>query len=66
MIKRIKIWIFNKQFNRYYEALLLGELYGIKIKLLLKLKKDKNEYLNNYLYNGISFYKQMLNEVESL
>ena len=50
-VKR-KIRMFEKEFDRYYTGLLLGELYDTKIKLLAHMKNNKELYLKNYLEQG--------------
>lgn len=59
MIRKIKTWWFNKQFDRYYNGLLLGELYNEKIKLLSDMTNNRELYLKRYLEKGVSLYRQI-------
>jgi len=56
-----KIRKFEREFDRYYTGLLLGELYDTKIILLTRMKNNKELLLKNYLEKGQSVSLQLNN-----
>lgn len=64
IIRKIKIWKFNKDFDRYYNGLLMGgDLYDAKVKLLSDMKNNKALYLENYLTKGVSISNQLTSRI---
>ena len=47
--RKRKIRKFEREFDKYYTGLLMGDLYDAKIRLLTKMKKDKHLWLKKYL-----------------
>jgi hypothetical protein len=64
-MKRIRTWIFNRQFHTlYYGLLMTGELYNAKVDLLTRLKENRGEYLRKYLSDHISLFTQVYTELK--
>ncbi len=54
-----KIKKFEREYDKFFTALLLGELYNQKVKLLTEMKRNKEQWLKKYLDNGQSVYSQI-------
>ena len=65
-IMKRKIRNFEREFDRYYTGLLLGELYDAKIILLTRMKKNKELLLKNYLEQNQSVSHQLDNMVSKI
>ncbi len=66
MVIRNKTRKFNREFDRYYNSLLMGELYDAKVNLLTDMKDNRESYLKKYLETGMSVNSQILAFINSL
>lgn len=57
-VKR-KIRKFESEFDKYYNGLLMGDLYDAKVRLLTKMKKEKDLWLKKYLENNLPVSRQI-------
>jgi hypothetical protein len=57
--RKRKIRKFEREFDKYYTGLLIGDLYDAKIRLLTKMKKDKHLWLKKYLETKQSVPRQI-------
>lgn len=50
---------FEREFDKYYTGLLMGDLYDAKVRLLTKMKNEKHLWLKKYLENKLSVSRQI-------